>query len=56
MTTPCHPWSPQDTLAVKRITSVAVSPDGPRVAFTVVPPVMTSEESGYLSSGPRSAC
>ncbi len=42
-------WSPGDTLAIKRITSLDVSPDGRRIAFTVMQAVMTSEPGGFLS-------
>ncbi len=42
-------WTVQDTLAVRRITSMDVSPDGKRLAFTVTQAVMTAEKNGYLS-------
>jgi len=56
-----NPWSPQDTLNIKRITSTDISPDGKRLAFTVMQAVLTSEKSSYLfqihlaSSGERSS-
>jgi dipeptidyl aminopeptidase/acylaminoacyl peptidase len=42
-------WLLQDTLNIKRITNIDVSPDGKRVAFTVTQAVMTSEKSSYVS-------
>jgi len=42
-------WSPINTLAVQRITSLDVSPDGRRLAFTVIRAVMTPEKDGYLA-------
>lgn len=42
-------WSPDDTLAIRRITSLGVSPDGRRLAFTVMQVVMTSKPSGFRS-------
>lgn len=42
-------WTPGDTLAIKRITSLDVSPDGKRLAFTVMQAVMTSEQSSFQS-------
>jgi dipeptidyl aminopeptidase/acylaminoacyl peptidase len=56
-----NPWSPQDTLNIKRIAGTDLSPDGKRLAFTVMQAVMTSEKSSYLfqihlaSSGERSS-
>ena len=44
-----NPWSPQDTLNIKRIANIDVSPGGKRVAFTVMQAVMTSEKSSYIS-------
>jgi dipeptidyl aminopeptidase/acylaminoacyl peptidase len=44
-----NPWSPRDTLNIRRITSLDVSPDGERVAFTIMQAVMTSEESCHIS-------
>lgn len=42
-------WTPHDTLNVKRITSLEVSPDGRRLAFTVMRAVMTSEQNSFQS-------
>lgn len=42
-------WSPRDTLAIKRITSLDVSPDGRRLAYTVMQAVMTCEPSTFQS-------
>jgi len=42
-------WSPRDTLNIRRIADIDVSPDGICVAFTVTQAVMTSEKSSYLS-------
>lgn len=42
-------WSLADTLAIKRITSLDVSPDGRRLAFTVMQAVMTTEQSSFQS-------
>jgi len=42
-------WSPHDTLAIQRITSLDVSPDGRRLAFTVMQSVIPSEQSSFQS-------
>ncbi len=42
-------WSPINTLAIQRITSLDVSPDGRRLAFTVMQAVMTSYQSEFQS-------
>ncbi len=42
-------WTTQDTIALNRIGSVNVSPDGKAVLFTVVQAVMTPGQSGYLA-------
>ncbi len=42
-------WFPVNTLAIQRITSLDVSPDGRRIAFTVMQAVMTCEPSGFQS-------
>jgi dipeptidyl aminopeptidase/acylaminoacyl peptidase len=42
-------WTTQDTIALNRIGSVDVSPDGKAVLFTVVQAVMTPGQSGYLA-------
>jgi dipeptidyl aminopeptidase/acylaminoacyl peptidase len=42
-------WTPHDTLNIKRITSLDVSPDGRRLAFTVMQAVMTCEKSIFQS-------
>ncbi len=42
-------WSPQDTLNIRRIISTAVSPDGKRLAFTVMQAEMIAKKNGYLS-------
>jgi dipeptidyl aminopeptidase/acylaminoacyl peptidase len=47
--TPKQPWTTGDTLAIKRITSTDVSPDGKCIAFTVTQAIMTPEKSSYLS-------
>lgn len=42
-------WSPINTLAIQHITSLDVSPDGRRLAFTVMQAMMTPEKNGYLA-------
>jgi len=42
-------WCPGDTLAIKRITSTDISPDGKRLVFTVNQVVMTPEKNGFLA-------
>jgi dipeptidyl aminopeptidase/acylaminoacyl peptidase len=42
-------WTLHDTLNVKRITSLDVSPDGRRLAFTVMRAVMTSTQNSFQS-------
>jgi dipeptidyl aminopeptidase/acylaminoacyl peptidase len=42
-------WTPHDTLAIRRITSLDVSPDGGRLAFTVMQTVMNTEQSVFHS-------
>ena len=42
-------WTTQDTLALNRIGSVAVSPDGQSVLFTVVRAVIAPGKSSYLA-------
>ena len=49
MTLTGQQWAPGNTLAIRRITSLDVSPDGRRLAFTVMQAVMTSEQSGFQS-------
>ncbi len=44
-----NPWSPQDTLNIRRITSTDISPDGKCLAFTMMQAMMTSAKSSYLS-------
>jgi Tol biopolymer transport system component len=49
MNTPKRQWTIRDTLAIKRITSTDVSPDGNFIAFTVMLAMMTAEKSSSLS-------
>lgn len=49
MALPDRHWSLQDTLAIRRITSTDVSPDGKQLAFTVTQAVMTAGISSFLS-------
>ena len=49
MKNPERLWTTRDTIALQRIGNVDASPDGKRVAFTVVRAVMTAEKSGYLA-------
>jgi dipeptidyl aminopeptidase/acylaminoacyl peptidase len=49
MATTRNLWLTQDTLNIKRITNIDVSPDGKRVAFTVTQAAMTTESSSYIS-------
>ena len=49
MTLTVRHWSPHDTLAIQRITSLDVSPDGRRIAFTVMQAVTPSEQSSFQS-------
>jgi dipeptidyl aminopeptidase/acylaminoacyl peptidase len=49
MATTRNLWLTQDTLNIKRITNIDVSPDGKRVAFTVTQAAMTTESSCYIS-------
>jgi len=42
-------WTPQDTINIRRISFVDVSPDGKSLAFTVTQAVMTSEKSCFVS-------
>lgn len=42
-------WSPADTLAVKHITGLDVSPDGRRLVYTVMQAVLTCEPSVFQS-------
>lgn len=42
-------WTPELQMQYKRVGSVAISPDGGRVAYVVTEPVMEGESSEYLS-------
>jgi dipeptidyl aminopeptidase/acylaminoacyl peptidase len=42
-------WTTQDTIAIRRISSLDASPDGSLLLFTVVQAVMAPEQSGYLA-------
>jgi dipeptidyl aminopeptidase/acylaminoacyl peptidase len=43
------PWTPELSMAVKRVSSVTPSPDGAKVAFVVAEAVMEGEQSEWLS-------
>jgi dipeptidyl aminopeptidase/acylaminoacyl peptidase len=42
-------WTPEEMMNVKGVGTVQVSPDGKRVAYCVTGPVMTEDESEYLT-------
>ena len=47
--TPPSGWTPEESMKVKRVDNVQVSPDGRQVVFTVTEPVMTADKSEYLT-------
>ncbi len=49
MTLTDQPWSPLHTLAIQRITSTDVSPDGNRFVFTINQTMMTPERNSFLA-------
>ncbi|MFN2458676.1 MAG: prolyl oligopeptidase family serine peptidase [Chitinophagaceae bacterium] len=42
-------WSPEQTLKMKNVTAVRVSPDGKKVAYSVREAIMTSDRSEYIN-------
>ncbi len=42
-------WSPQQTMKMKNVTSVQVSPDGSKVLYTVREAIMTDDRSEYVN-------
>jgi len=42
-------WSPEQTLKMKNITAVRVSPDGKKVAYSIREAIMTDDRSEYIN-------
>ena len=42
-------WSPEQTLRLKNISSIQVSPDGNKIVYSIREAVMTDERSEYVN-------